>query len=141
MSGVVGTLTGRIRLIQVAKRQLGMDDATYREMLLSVAGVASSKECTPRQLDAVIEHLKRCGFQPSTPFSPVDPQVAKLESLWRELHTCGVVRSPTRQSLNAYVAKVARVDDVAWLSTAAASRVIEQLKKWLARVKLEASCT
>lgn len=50
------------RLIHVARRQLGMDEDVYREMLRSVAGVSSSTELTPHGFDLVMEHLKACGF-------------------------------------------------------------------------------
>ncbi len=50
------------RLIHVARRQLGMDEATYREMLKNVADVESSTELTPHGFDLIMEHLLACGF-------------------------------------------------------------------------------
>ncbi len=51
------------KLIHVAKRQLGMDEETYREMLRNVAGVSSSTELTLQMFQAVIDHLVSCGFK------------------------------------------------------------------------------
>ena len=51
-----------IAKIQIARRQLGMDDATYYSMLQSVAGVTSSKQLNFRGVAKVIAHLRRCGF-------------------------------------------------------------------------------
>jgi len=48
--------------IHIAKKQLGMDDETYRDMLLDVAGVKSAADLDDRGRSAVIKHLRKCGF-------------------------------------------------------------------------------
>jgi phage gp16-like protein len=48
--------------IHIAKKQLAMDDATYREMLLAVAGVDSAAKLTADGRRAVLAHLYRSGF-------------------------------------------------------------------------------
>lgn len=52
--------------IQIARRQLGLDDETYREILKRTVGVESSKDLSPRQVGRVLAELERLGFQ-STP--------------------------------------------------------------------------
>lgn len=52
--------------IHIAKKQLGMDDATYRAMLRTHGGVASSSELSPAGAAKVLAHLVRCGFKPTT---------------------------------------------------------------------------
>lgn len=47
--------------IHIGKTQLGMDDETYRAMLLTVGGVKSSKDLTPEGLTKVIRHLELAG--------------------------------------------------------------------------------
>lgn len=49
--------------IHIAKKQLAMDDDTYRTMLKNIAGVTSSKDLTVPQAMAVLRHLENCGFQ------------------------------------------------------------------------------
>jgi len=49
--------------IHIAKKQLGMDDATYREMLLNVTGLQSAADLNSKQRWAVITHLKARGFR------------------------------------------------------------------------------
>jgi phage gp16-like protein len=49
--------------IHIAKKQLGMDDATYREMLRSVAGVESAGDLDLHGLDTVLAHLRKVGFK------------------------------------------------------------------------------
>ncbi len=52
--------------IHIAKKQLGMDDATYRAMLLTHGGVSSSKDLTLIGAAKVLAHLERCGFKPTS---------------------------------------------------------------------------
>lgn len=51
--------------IHLAKKQLGMDDATYRAMLWSVARVRSAADLDFTGLQRVRAHLERCGFKPA----------------------------------------------------------------------------
>ncbi|HZF99161.1 MAG TPA: regulatory protein GemA [Pseudoxanthomonas sp.] len=49
--------------IHVAKKQLGLDDETYRSLLLRVGGHASSADMTLSQRNAVIREFVRLGFK------------------------------------------------------------------------------
>ena len=48
--------------IHIAKKQLGMDDATYREMLFNITGFQSAAYLDSKQRWAIIKHLKARGF-------------------------------------------------------------------------------
>lgn len=50
--------------IHIAKKELAMDDDTYRAMLQSIAGVSSSKDLTDAGVTKVLAHLQRCGWKP-----------------------------------------------------------------------------
>lgn len=49
--------------IHIAKKDLGLDDGTYRDMLFAVARVRSSADLDQGGRTAVIEHLRRSGFK------------------------------------------------------------------------------
>lgn len=49
-------------LIHAAKRELQMEDADYRALLLRVAGVESAKDLDGRGFTAVMKELRRLGF-------------------------------------------------------------------------------
>lgn len=49
--------------IHIAKKQLGLDDETYREILQTIAGVESSKDLTPTGRTKVLAHFKSKGFK------------------------------------------------------------------------------
>ncbi|KPA90627.1 Mu-like prophage protein gp16 [Pseudomonas asplenii] len=52
--------------IHIAKKDLGLDDETYRALLKRVAGISSAKDIGPRQAAAVLAEFERLGWQ-STP--------------------------------------------------------------------------
>jgi len=124
--------------IHVAKKQLAMDDDSYRAMLRSVGGVESSKDLTPTAASRVLKHLERSGFKPVARLankrsSADDAQSRKILALWLALHARGIVRNSSNEALAAYVKRQTGVEALQWLTAAQASRVIEALKKWLDR--------
>jgi phage gp16-like protein len=147
--------TGYIKLIHVARRELEkagqMDEATYRAMLLAVGKASSTKDMPPSSLVKVLEHMKRAGFtvRPKTPERPqqrrlaTSPDARKVRALWLFLHELGAVRDPSEQALAAYVARMAKVDDLHWArgrrfdtkkSWDRPELLIESLKAWAMRV-------
>lgn len=132
----------KIRMIQVAKRQLAIEDADYRAAIgRAVKGKSSCSDCTTLQLDRVIDELKRLGFRPRKPAAakpkperrPLDTsdEGSKARALWLLLVEIGTVRDPSEAALNAYVRRQAGVDDLAWVKDM--EPVIEGLKAWAAR--------
>lgn len=53
--------------INIAKKDLGLDDDTYRDLLYLHFKVRSAKELKPRQVTVLLNHLKAQGWQPKTP--------------------------------------------------------------------------
>jgi phage gp16-like protein len=53
--------------IHMGKKQLGMDEETYRAMLLTIGGVKSSKDLTHEGLNKVIAHLEKSGAKFTKP--------------------------------------------------------------------------
>ncbi len=49
--------------IHIAKKDLGLDDETYRALLARVAGVRSAKDLNPRQFGAVLAEFGRLGWE------------------------------------------------------------------------------
>ena len=136
-----------IRLIHVAKRDLSMDDDTYRAILLRIGKKASSADLTIPELEKVLEHLKRSGFKvrsksksapkpaqakPSRPLAQ-DLESKKIRALWLFLHELGAVKNPSEEALAAYVKRIAGVDALQWISGVQAERLIESMKKWAMR--------
>lgn len=67
--GIVDTDRRRRDLakIHLAKKQLGMDDDTYRDMLWAVASVRSAGDLDYTGLQRVLAHMTATGFKAATP--------------------------------------------------------------------------
>jgi len=132
-----------IRLIHVGRRDLAMDDDTYRAMLRNLELPDSAAKMTVPQLDRVLERMKRSGFKvrskgksarasSSRPLAQ-DPESKKIRALWLFLHDLGVVKNPSEAALAGYVKRLAGVDAMQWTNAHQAERLIETLKKWAMR--------
>lgn len=137
--------TKTLQLLAIGKTQLGWDDEFYRGIWLPQMGATpddnrhySAKTLSNTQLMRALEDMKRLGFKPQhknagSRAQDPHPQSKKIRALWLELHTAGKVRDPSEASLASYVKRQTGVEALQWLDNAQASRIIESLKKWLAR--------
>jgi len=131
-----------IKLIHVARRELRMDDDTYRMMLAGMKvldGATSTADLSVPNLLKVLEQLKQRGFKVRPNAAGKRPkandeQSKKIRSLWLTLHDLGAVRDPSEEALAKFVLNMTKVSALQWLNTGQASRVIENLKQWQSRV-------
>ena len=132
-----------IRLVHVARRDLGMDEPTYRSMLMAQTGLDSAAGLDEQQLKKVVDHLKRSGFKikisrPAaakrglvrTPLAS-DPESRKARAMWLMLHAIGQVRDPSEAALLAYAKRQCKVDRLEWVRDTLP--LIESLKAWCLR--------
>ncbi|HBR5128025.1 TPA: DUF1018 domain-containing protein, partial [Klebsiella pneumoniae] len=52
-----------IKIIHVAKRELRMDEDTYRQLLNTYAGIESTREMNIGQLNQILDAMKKIGFK------------------------------------------------------------------------------
>jgi phage gp16-like protein len=116
--------------IHIAKKELGLDDASYRAILRKRYHRDSSAELTDRQADDLIELFQEKGWRPAS-FA----QRGLIQVLWRKLAAAGAIQHSEDKALASFVKHVTGKPDFAWLTVHEASRVIEILKKWLERAK------
>lgn len=134
-----------IKLIHVARRELQMDDDTYRLMLAGMKGLGgatSTADLSVPNLYRVLEQLKQKGFKARPNKSAkrppaADPQSRKIRSLWLTLRDLGVIRDPSEEALLKFVRGMTEVEALQWLTFEQASLVIEAMKKWIARIEQE----
>ncbi len=126
-----------IKLIHVARRELGYDDPTYRAVLQAAGNADSTSKMPVSALMAVLERLKASGFKVRPKgigrSQTSSPDTRKVRALWLFLHALGAVRDPSESALAAYVKRVAKVDDLRWARGEAVTVLIETLKKWAMR--------
>lgn len=126
----------RLAKVHIARKELCLDDDTYRALLMRVTTVhASSAACTDAQLDAVLEEFKRLGWVPkdTRPGMSKKPHVRIIYAIWRDLKPH--LRNPSREALRAFVERQTGVSDPEWLDGGQANIVIEALKAWLKRAR------
>jgi phage gp16-like protein len=127
--------------IHIAKKQLGLDDDTYRAILARHGnGKTSSRDLTIAQMDAVLREFTGKGWSPKPPKSKgssrklaTGPEVEKIRALWLWMHQIGIVRDAQESALASYARRIAGIDDLHWADGWRCHRLIETLKKWAQR--------
>lgn len=138
-----------IKLIHIARRDLALDDDTYRAVLAgAVPGKTSCRDMKSGELEQVLRTLERKGFKRVNPMRP-QPKAApavtdKIRVIWRIMHRQGFVTDNSDNALNAFVRRTTRlknrgegVSRLEWLRGDQASVVLESLKQWHQRCMLE----
>lgn len=123
--------------IHVAKKQLGLDDDTYRAVLVRVTGKESTKAMSEAERQRVVEELRRRGFTKalSGPRKRLQGRFAKkLQALWIAGWNLGVVADREDSALIAFVKRQTGIDHVRFVRDPEdADKAIQALKAWLAR--------
>ena len=150
-----------IRLVHVGRRELGLDEESYRAVLQAQAGVSSSSLASVKQLQAVVDFMKRQGFKVSSKAPAAtrkvlvkgrqtgvstalaaadavvlasDPEARKARAMWITLHEIGQVRDPSEAALLAYARRQTGVERMEWMRDMVP--VLEPLKSWLLRLRM-----
>jgi len=132
--------------VHLAKKDLRLDDETYRDILERETGRRSSAECSVQELENLVAHFRRQGFVPKTVAGgrkdsavqrrprPADHPVAKkARALWISLHQLGVVENASEQALEAFAKRQLGVERLQWMDQGFSSKLIDALKDWAKR--------
>lgn len=134
-------MTSSLAAIHVAKKQLGLDDDTYRAKLNLITGKASTKDMSEAERQKVLTVFRNEGFQAAPAQRRAGgsaklsgPYAKKLQALWIAGWNLGVFRSREDAPLVAFVKRQTELDAVRFLRYADdAHKAIEALKAWIAR--------
>lgn len=127
----------RIALIHIARQRLGLDEATYRQLLTERGGVTSARDLDDAGFAAVMGYFIACGFrstwtqrtfgtQRAGMASP--RQVEMIKALWRE-----VTGGSEFAGLDRWLEKSYGVSSLRFASGAIAGKAITGLKSMKAR--------
>lgn len=135
------TARGALAKIHIAKKDLGLDDETYRAMLARLTGKTSSRDCSDAQLGLVLDEMKAKGWKPAfkvvarNPGAPTrrgalasSPMARKARAMWISLHQLGVVRDPSEAALESFGRRQLGVEKLQWADQSHGNRLIEALK-------------
>jgi len=116
--------------IHIAKKELGLDDATYRGVLWDRYRKESAAYLTPGEAADLIELFRQKGWRPVS-FG----QLGLIHVLWRKLEAAGALVHSDEGALSSFVEHATGKNDLRRLTVREASRVIEMLKNWQERVE------
>lgn len=136
--------TSMIKVIHIARRDLHLDDDTYRSLLGAVVpGKTSCSDMTVIELQNVIQALEAKGFK-SKPLprskrrmsAPSDVSL-KIRAIWKTMFNQGFVRDGSDIGLDRFVRRHTRirnggegVSSLEWLRADAEDNLLESLKQW-----------
>ncbi|SIQ24438.1 Mu-like prophage protein gp16 [Rhizobium sp. RU35A] len=134
-------MTSSLAALHVAKKQLGLDDDTYRDKLNKLTGKASAKDMTEAERQTVLTVFRNEGFKPASNGSRKGFQkglqgkyAKKLQALWIAGYNLGVISDRTDAALLAFVNRQTGLDHTRFLHYPDdAAAAIEGLKGWLKR--------
>ena len=118
--------------INLGRKQIGMLEDDYRQLLLDTTGEISLKACSDAQLDAMLDALKSKGFRPlprsGGKHTAQHPMARKARALWISLYQLGVVHNPSEHALEAFAKRQLGCEKLVWARQSDAYRLIEALK-------------
>lgn len=142
-----------IKLIHIAKRDLGLNEETYRQSLQGATGKASCGAMDKCDLEKALDYFKRMGWKPQQQKRKLSPTTKnkkghdvadKIRAVWINMHKEGMTDSGTEAALDRWVKRTTApmnkgngIERVEWLRGARgwlASRTLEALKQWQKRV-------
>ncbi|WP_071912780.1 regulatory protein GemA [Aeromonas sp. SCS5] len=142
-----------LKIVQVGRRELGLDEEDYRALLESVTGARSAKGLSAAKLEAVITAMKGLGFKvkggaqvngrrsPPSSAKVQAPEVRKVRAIWITMSNDGLLQDGSEDALGSFIRRMTAnanggigVNRAEWLTSAQAERVLEALKKWHIRL-------
>lgn len=139
--------------IHMAQKALGMSKDDAEALKIGITGKASAADMTLPQRRMLLAHLSTlqaiAGGKPKPAYtgqrrslerSPVDGQDArwsKARALWALLAQAGVVKLDTDAALTSYVKRQTGMEAWRFLNGYQVNTVIESLKRWCLREKIE----
>lgn len=139
--------------VHVAKKQLGLDDETYRAVLQRAAGITSVADAGPSHFDAILAEFRRLGWKPvsATPKGGKGPrrplsnnaQIRMIFAVWGDISPMLAVGDES--ALRSFVTRMTKteanplgVSDPNFLKGEQTGKVLEGLKAWRARLRAQA---
>ncbi|WP_417880342.1 gp16 family protein [Vibrio sp.] len=129
-------MSAMLKMVQIGKRQLNLDDDVYRNMLEQITGQRSCKGLSDAKLKQVIDWMKTKGFKVKRKPRARAEEVTVIRAIWITMHQQGFVRNPKDLAIDAYCKRMTQqingkgVERANWMNQEQAAYVLEALKKW-----------
>lgn len=125
--------------IHVARKDRGLGDDAYRDMMERVAGVRSAADLDAAKAQLVLLEFERLGFRNRVTGTSGDrrPIVQKARALWISLHNLDEVENRHDKALDAFAKRTTGKETLRFCTNGEAGKVVEALKAWLSRVGVD----
>lgn len=136
---------GLLALVHIARKELALDDGSYRAVLRRVTGATSSADCTEPQLSRLIDEFRRLGWTGDGRSAGADgrprasdPQARMARALWLSLYRLCEIDDASEKALAAFGKRAgATRDALQWYGVEDFTKLIEALKDRCARAGFE----
>lgn len=133
-----GITKKQVALLHVAKKQLSLDDDSYRAILARYGRCESAPELTQRGFTAVMKYFTAMGFRSTwtqrtygyRPTMATPPQVDLIRSLWQRFSG---KPDDGDTELNKWLHRFHKVSSLRFLDNKRAAKVLSSLKAMVAR--------
>jgi len=125
-----------IQLIHVGRNKLALSDDAYRAILQGASGKTSCADMTIFELENAMKAIRRAGFRvyKRLPLRKEEigeasrEQLQYIKGMWELAATY-----KTDKALNAFIRRVAKVDDIRFLNVQSAQKVILALRAMMVK--------
>lgn len=135
-------------LLAVGKKQLCMDEDTYRAFLKNhgakdVNGRTSASSMDFSDLYKAVEAMKQAGFVPAKKGIAQhsndwrSARIKKITAIWFALHKAGVVKDISDKAMQNWCASITKKPVLKWATSSDLNHCIEALKSWAARERVK----
>lgn len=117
-----------IAKIHIGKSQLGLDDETYRQLLVSTTGKTSCTEMTESELQQVLNVMVQKGFKSSSHFWGNRPSPSEGKKIYLAKITALLIKHNLPKEYADGIAKRSfKVDFIHWLHPWQLKKVVQML--------------
>lgn len=135
----------QIATIHIAKKDRGLDDVTYRDVLERATGVRSAADLDEPAARKVILAFEQLGFEkplkPRRPASDRRPIVRKAQAMWIALHNLDEVPNGSDRALDAFAQRLTGKASLRFSTNGEVGKVVEALKSWTERLGVSTDTT
>ena len=117
-----------IAKIKIAQKELGLDDATYRAVLLRVTGKSSCTECSIPELERVAEDMRQHGFKPKNSAGRRPNRRDSADQMMRKIEALLLDNGWSWNYAHGTAKRMFGVDRVEWLSDGNMHKLVAALQ-------------